>query len=296
MPPTSFPTGLQPITTNAKDRRISRTDMDFEQALRAEGTVKLAEGVDVNSLGVDTSPLPTPRDFSSPTPPAKQTRTPRHHHTQPATPVIVPPTPSPNAGPSSARMAPASPSSSTGDVFYDAEDSDVQTKRRSMYRSPGTSSSPDLATLLRKAKERGVAPSTHPNQKTQRSEPPPPLPDVGLRAPDRPASGNRARSSTSSATFQTPTSSPSIQSIRSNGNGNMRHPDSASNEDWVLTSTRSRGPSRDPREAGDSKVREIYYLFTYLLTIPFSLKSQYGLRRVPFWAKCGGKEQFATDL
>lgn len=79
---------------------------------------------------------------------------------QPATPIIVPPTPSPGNSAARTGLAStsnlASPSSSTSEVFYDApEDIDYQTRRRSMYRAQGTASSPDLATLLRKAKERG---------------------------------------------------------------------------------------------------------------------------------------------
>src|SRR5882762_1250272 len=99
LPPSSFPGGLQPMASNS-NRRISRTDMDFEQALLSEGTVKLVDSVDVNSLGVDNSPGQTSRHFASPTPPGKEKRTSRPH-TQPATPVIVPPMPSPSAGPSS---------------------------------------------------------------------------------------------------------------------------------------------------------------------------------------------------
>ncbi|KAJ7084372.1 hypothetical protein B0H15DRAFT_393041 [Mycena belliarum] len=47
-----------------------------------------------------------------------------------------------------------------------------------MYRSPGTSSSPDLATLLRKAKERGgvVSPALRAAQERRRADEPPPLP------------------------------------------------------------------------------------------------------------------------
>ena len=135
--------------------------------------------------------------FGSPTPPPKEFKwsTPRQ---QPATPVIVPPTPSPS-GPVSVR--PAEPSSSTQDVFYDAEDADLQMKRRSLYRSPGTSSSPDLATLLRKAKERGVSAGHYPNKRDKL------VPDSPLLPPPLPksfgrntAGRTRLRSPTSIAT------------------------------------------------------------------------------------------------
>jgi PH/SEC7 domain-containing protein len=233
------------------NRRISRTDMDFEQALLSEGTVKLVDSVDVNSLGVDNSPGQTSRHFASPTPPGKEKRTSRPH-TQPATPVIVPPMPSPSAGPSSARLP--SPSSSSGEIFYDAEDSDIQTKRRSLYRSPGTSSSPDLATLLRKAKERGGTVGAHHKKLEKRYVPPPPLPTT-LHATEGPStSGTRPRSSTSSATFSPniTASSSSMHAVKRKEGGRLQISTTGSNDDWVFTSPRSRMPSRD---GGDTKVR-----------------------------------------
>ena len=220
--------------------------MDFEQALHAEGTVRLAEGLDVNSLGMDTSPLPAPRDSISLPPPSK-TRT---HRYQP-TPLIVPPTPPP--GPSqSARMGAVSPASSSNDVFYDAEDTDIQTKRRSMYRSPGTSSSPDLATLLRKAKERGGTIGTQYKQEKRPELPPPPLPESSLRSADKPPTGNRPRSSTSGTPYQPhPAPSASMQTIRGNSSRGIKNGNSGEPDDWVLASPRSR---QAPKDAGDQKV------------------------------------------
>ncbi|KAI6125778.1 hypothetical protein EV401DRAFT_1855654 [Pisolithus croceorrhizus] len=219
-PPSSFP-GLQPVASTdfQVSRRVSRTDLDFEQALRAGGTVTLKEGLDVNCLGVEDSPAPSSNpinqlrhESASPTPQKEEMHTPRLPPA-PATPVVVPPTPTPPPNTTgataciSAQRAPSS--SSSNEVFYDAEDTDMQqSKRRSIYRSPGTSSSPDLATLMRKAKERGgvVPANLVQSQKEKRSEPPPPLPSMPppsssaaavssatLRAPTRP------RSSTSSA-------------------------------------------------------------------------------------------------
>ncbi|KAF7376130.1 Sec7-like domain belongs to guanine nucleotide exchange factors [Mycena sanguinolenta] len=119
-------------------RRGSRTDLDFEAALLGDGTFQLREGLDVDKLGLDS---PSPR---------------RTTPTTPATPVVVPPTPTGAAGPS---RRPPSPMS-------DEEDPERSAYRRSMYRAPGTASSPDLATLLRKAKDRAT-----------RRDPPPPIPN-----------------------------------------------------------------------------------------------------------------------
>lgn len=103
-------------------------------------------------------------------------------------------------GSSGTATAPGpSPASSSNDLFYDAsatlttqEDAgpserehekererqqQQQTNRRSLYRSPGTSSSPDLATLLKKAKERGtVLPQGYGKKDKRKEEQPPPLP------------------------------------------------------------------------------------------------------------------------
>ena len=151
-------------------RRVSRTDLDFEQALKAPGTVLLREGIDVNALGVENSPQPVTRTTSTP-------RTISRVALQPATPVVVPPTPQ---QPPQARLhtfSGPSPSGSVHDLFADQDEAERQTNRRSMYRSPGTSSSPDLATLLRKAKERGGVMVGNSKREKRRESPPPPLPD-----------------------------------------------------------------------------------------------------------------------
>ncbi|TFK74047.1 hypothetical protein BDN72DRAFT_956116 [Pluteus cervinus] len=234
-------------------RRISRTDLDFEQALRAEGTVMLREGPDISSFGMDASPN---QSFSSPISPRF---TPRN--AQPATPTVVPPTPTPAPAGSSASLTtnsthtatipakpPApSPSSSSFDLFYETEDSErQQTNRRSIYRSPGTSSSPDLATLLRKAKERGtVLPSHH--RKEKRRDDPPPLPTAG---PSGGPNGNtfstltgRPRSSTQHS--GPPTSFSPAATPRNVKNKNMFD----ASPDWVLTSS-----PKEVRENGGSKL------------------------------------------
>ncbi len=104
-------------------------------------------GADLSNASISLS--------SSPSPPPQR----GYLGLQPSTPIIVPPTPSPgNSAPRSGLVSASAtpPSSSTSEVFYDApEEIDYQTRRRSMYRASGTASSPDLATLLRKAKERG---------------------------------------------------------------------------------------------------------------------------------------------
>ncbi|KAG6917832.1 hypothetical protein DXG01_000892 [Tephrocybe rancida] len=246
-PPTAFPTGLQPRELNGNrplNRRVSRTDLDFEQALRTEGTVMLKEGLDVNSLGVDTSPSPMNASFISPTSPRQYT--PRNH--QPATPTIVPPTPSPAPGASSSRNGSSSHSSSSHDVFYDAEETtpattERQTNRRSMYRSPGTSSSPDLATLLRKAKEKGGVVGVQPKREIRRESPPPPLPT------ERPSSSGRQRSSTTvTSNSSTPQSTPLSK-------GKYKSPKHDNGSDWMLPSPRTKenGTVKAPKSSVRAK-------------------------------------------
>jgi PH/SEC7 domain-containing protein len=208
-PPTTYPLGLQPIASDdfsgrQGNRRISRTDLDFEQALKAEGTVVLREGVDVNSLGVDASPAKS-KGWSSPTTSTPVARTISRVALQPPTPIVVPPTPSPAPSSSSRLMTTNTASPAVGSLLQssfpqahddDLEDSERQTNRRSLYRSPGTSSSPDLATLLRKAKERGGPAVVSSTGHHKRYEPPPPLPDA---ATQQPSSSNLYLSSTSVA-------------------------------------------------------------------------------------------------
>ena len=169
--------------------------------MKAEGTVVLREGVDVNSLGVDASPANS-KSWSSPATSTPVTRTISRVALQPSTPIVVPPTPSPAPSPSTRLMTTNTASSTIGSSLRpsspqvhddDLEDSERQTNRRSLYRSPGTSSSPDLATLLRKAKERGGPTAVNATGHHKRYESPPPLPDA---ATQQPSSSNSYLSST----------------------------------------------------------------------------------------------------
>ena len=125
----------------------------------------LKEGPDLHSLGVETSPSPSPGHYSSPSTMSQSSRI-TVREGQPSTPTVVPPTPSPsNIAPKislTRSRSPSGTSTSSHERFFDADDDDVQTKRRSIFRSPGTASSPDLATLVRKAKERSAAQQTTP--------------------------------------------------------------------------------------------------------------------------------------
>jgi len=262
-PPTAYPSGLQPIASNDFNgnrqvhRRISRTDLDFEQALRAEGTVVLREGVDVNSLGVDASPA-NPKSSASNTPVA---RTISRVALQPSTPIVVPPTPSPAPGPptrsTTMNTVPSAVGSSSqtslshNDLYNNnPEDAERQTNRRSMYRSPGTSSSPDLATLLRKAKERGgpvVVSGTARHHKRRESPPPPPLPDA---ATQQPGPSNSYLSSTLVA-------SPSSSQSRSVAGGH--------GTDRVVSSP------RQPKENGTIKVSRFHIcIYIHIICGPWS--------------------------
>jgi len=238
--------------------------------------VVLKESVDVNSLGAVDTPRShsknqlsrSAHEFASPTPPQKEMRTPRVPQA-PATPVVVPPTPSPS-------------SSSSNEVFYDAEDTDnMPSKRRSIYRSPGTSSSPDLATLARRAKERGtvVPAKLVQSQKEKRptQPPPPPLPTTSNgngHARASPAASStlrgstRPRSSTSGAAGSgcppppklSITPAPCRSSARSG-----KDPTSPNGSDWVMPSPRSRTSSK----AGSDKVRG--FLLAPCAQVPFCL-------------------------
>ncbi|OCH95101.1 hypothetical protein OBBRIDRAFT_810024 [Obba rivulosa] len=254
IPPSSFPTGLQPVASNDVNatitRRISRTDLDFEQALRGGGTVVLREGLDVDTLGADlTNSSISFSPFSSPSPSDRP-----YFGVQPATPTVVPPTPSPAAlgrvaGPSTPSIPrPSFTSSSSNEVFYDAEDSDFQTKRRSMYRSPGTASSPDLATLLRKAKERG--------KQDGRKGATAASPDGSPTKIDASKGSSRQRSSTSSSLAPPLPSMQGSPALRGKPSisTNLANSSSASSE-WVLTSPRSLSSIKEGGAKSKSSVR-----------------------------------------
>jgi hypothetical protein len=260
-PPSSFPTGLDPNGARPGDRnrtrvesntrRGPRVDMNFEQALKAGGTMVIKEGVDVDSLGeLEDSPVAVKLQTcsSSSTSSSSTLSPPTSSRPQSVIQPAVNPAMSSSAStqlkgslPSSSCRPPASvstsASSSSNDLFYDAEDPEYQTRRRSMYRSQGTASSPDLATLVRKAKQRGTVLPSQLVTKDKRQESAPPLP-AGLHAPSDPAPRTRQRSSTSSSGYSVPASTAmskakvpkSMQSAAPSGGG----------ADWVLTS-----PTRD---------------------------------------------------
>jgi hypothetical protein len=194
----------------------------------------IKEGIDFDSLGEDLAPSVkfldsgsastslSPHSHSPPTSSSSSSPPPQSFVQQAAATSNMPsPTPTPahfkssRTPPNSRPTAPASvstsASSSSNDLFYDAEDPDYQTKRRSMYRSQGTASSPDLATLVRKAKQRATILPSHLVGKDKRHEPTPPLP-VGPHAPSEPSRPRRSSSTSSSGhtvpSNITPTSMP----------------------------------------------------------------------------------------
>jgi hypothetical protein len=250
VPPSSFPSGRHPTASrgdrngnraDANMRRTSRTDMSFEQALEAGETVVIKEGIDVESLGVDSAPSLSFSSSLSPPPASSRPQS------------MVPPQPknstaSPTPRPPASISASTSASSSSNDLFYDAEDPDYQTKRRSMYRSQGTASSPDLATLVRKAKQRASILPSQLTGKDRRHEIAPPLP-AGPHAPPNPAPRHRQRSSTSSSGHTVPVStSPAMQRGKFQKPGQSTGPSSGA-EGVPTSSSRDEGSVKASLEA-----------------------------------------------
>lgn len=263
----------------------------------------LKEGPDVNSLGVVDSPAPSTssrfaHEHTPPMPP-KEMRTPRH---APPTPVIVPPTPSP--APTLVTVTRVPSSSSSNEVFYDAEDTEMQSKRRSLYRSPGTSSSPDLATLVRKAKERGgvVPPTLVQNLKDKKPDPPPPLPTVsspfaGDLSTIRGPGPSRQRSSTSSTmTSPAPPKLSITPAPYRPGAKSARDPISpSSTSDWVMPSPRSRTSSKADSDKVSASIPS-----PALMPTPSFMHVRYRKPRsepgpARFWAKCSANRRRASD-
>ena len=231
VPPSSFPSGLQPNASrsdrndnraDANMRRSSHIDMSFEQALEAGETMVIKEGIDFDSLGEDLAPSLKYLSSNPPlSPPSSSSSRPQSMLPPRAKNSITSPTPRTPASISASTSA----SSSSNDLFYDAEDPDYQTKRRSMYRSQGTASSPDLATLVRKAKQRATILPPH-NSKDKRHEVAPPLP-ASPHPPPNPAPRHRHRSSTSSSGHTMPATTPTTaQKAKVQKNGPSTSPSS----------------------------------------------------------------------
>lgn len=164
-PPSSYRPSTSTGTADSLSAPIrslrNRLSRNFEDALKDEDTVQLSAGtLDESRLGVVFTP-PVSRTATSSivgTPNSVMAspsmgRSRPLVQLQPATPTVVPPTPYPNG-------SPADPSQVNNSFDTSVDQSttapiDNSTKRRSLLRSAGTASSPDLATLVRKAKERG---------------------------------------------------------------------------------------------------------------------------------------------
>ena len=202
----------------------------------------MREGPDVSTLGTDTGSPPAPRPL--PTPPTQSARATE----RPPTPMTVPTTPASTSSLSPVpRPLPSSPSSSSIEVFYDADDPDVQTKRRSLYRSPGTASSPDLATLLRKAKERGGFTASN-YRKDKQTDPLPPLPPPSPNLAERFPTTNQRPQKPSANTVPGVVSDPQNDSTTQHAPEGVKpaaEVEPSISTEWVLTSPRSRKPSKD---------------------------------------------------
>jgi PH and SEC7 domain-containing protein len=290
-PPSAYPNRLTPVGSSDVERRdlrhrISRTDLDFEQALQAEGTVRISEGVDVNALGKDASLSPSShRAFLSPA--STPTTATASSFQPPATPTVVPPTPSPQGPSSAAASSSKMPTRAVSpgrhdDPFTDTEPSPDKINRRSMYRSPGTSSSPDLATLLKKAREKGTE-LKQSHYKEKRRESPPPLPS------SNPA--GRPRSSTSAPS---PAAPPTHR--RTNKLQRPLPPSPNPSGDWVMPSPNG------PQENGTVKVRRRapIYRLAVMLTPLLSLlylsnpRIQSGQKPARSSGRCWVRTAFAT--
>lgn len=303
VPPSSFP-WLHPnetrgdrdgnrantANTSTSTKRTSRIDMNFEQALQAEGTMVIKEGIDVDSLGEDLTPsliyLSSSSPFSSPASRpqsiAQQTATPTM---SPSTPTqFKTPGPSPTPRPPPAASVSTSASSSSNDLFYDAEDPDYQTKRRSMYRSQGTASSPDLATLVRKAKQRGsiLPPSRVGKERSQEAAPPLP---AGHHAPSGPSLRPRH---TSSALSSGQTVPPNITSPAMLKGKPQRSKQSAG-----PSSGADRAPTSSSHDDGSVKA-SVEAHPTHGVLISTGTRAQnhpFGRKRAHSWVGCWDKTQ-----
>ena len=146
----------------------------------------------------------------------------------------------------------------THSPLYDSEENEHQIRRRSMYRSPGSASSPDLVTLLKKTKQRNGSSNTGLNGTGKRDTLRPDAPEGGSGGGAE-SSSRRLRttsatpSSTSSGSIPQPGQRPRVDRIattNSSASSFYRGEDSsnflsARSPDWVLPSPSS-SPSPSP--------------------------------------------------
>lgn len=211
---------LPDIQAQFQQRRSSRTDLNFEEALASPDTILLKESIDLFSPELYPSGLLTPphrrpplhgnppgasgkfedsNDSPSPTSRGRNTATPLR---QLGTLNVIPATPTPPKRDPSYTLTPSTSSNSTPFVTplsspnlsqdgeerpsstkaqpslqppnpnypegihsssHDTEENEYQVRRRSMYRSPGSASSPDLVTLLKKTRQRNGSSNAGPN-------------------------------------------------------------------------------------------------------------------------------------
>lgn len=238
-PVASNSAGLLGVSADVKvARRVSRTDADFERALLTSDTVHLQEGVDMTALG-------TP-DFTSPS------RRTSSRKGAPATPTVVPPTPRANAAQHQQDPAFSLP---PGASSYDPDDFDMQTKRRSIFRSAGTASSPDLATLVRRARDRGGVVGNAVDESTEDGDGPT---SSGTLFPpsSEPSSRQRTPSSVSSNySLVSPPSPPPktrelAQDIFPQTPKASRVQSNPGTPEWEMTSPRQRTLSKDGMKVG----------------------------------------------
>lgn len=242
--------------------------------------------------GLNGSPSPNTRGRNTTTP-----------LKQPGTPNIIPATPTPQRNCSLSVLTPSTSSSSDSTPFhtphaspdpshdgdrhsltgaqpstqlpnsshpegthsspYDSEEKEPQFRRRHMYRSPGSASSPDLVTLLKKTKQRSGSSNDRSNGTGNRDTLRPDVSDVGNGSE---SSSRRLRttsatpSSTSSNSIPQQGQRPRVDRIATTGSSSsyQRGDDSsnflgARSPDWVLPSpSTSPAPSPSALKAGFS--------------------------------------------
>lgn len=225
-------------------------DLDFEEALNNSGTVVLQEGRDLSTMGLDMTPSPHAKNSLSVSS-VQHIRTPQKSNLPP-TPIVVPPTPSSGmSGPSTGRpRSPSNASSSSLERFAGVTDDDLQTKRRSLLRSPGTASSPDLATLVRKAREKSRLDGSQ-HQVEQNGNNPDTL-QVDRLTPNAAShedgqSRTRQRSSTTVSPRKFLSSKVSKPNLKSKSPKNTKgftddrsRPESPTSSEWIMPSPRPR--------------------------------------------------------
>ncbi|KZS98411.1 hypothetical protein SISNIDRAFT_404603 [Sistotremastrum niveocremeum HHB9708] len=206
---------------------------------------------------------------------------------QPATPKVVPPTPI--NGKATLTQTTSRTTAFVNPSQNDMDDLEIQTKRRSLFRSPGTASSPDLATLVRKANAKAKAKAEAQAREEGESsnshlEPPGSSSSAGFLSPSAGANSTnrsgRARSSTAS-NAKSPNRNHTGDSSSRDPNRSAKGKERATSSSYTDSDSPIKSKERSNGKSGGSSMRQKTSAFFGRMVGQNSVRDKYVRRYDP---------------